>query len=89
MPTTRDEYPTRTAPTVAECERLADLKLGWDGYRGKPTTAEAINSVKHLFVVPLNSGGVQVEAHLRGGSVEIEIGPDGALESVCWIKSRT
>lgn len=84
----KDEYPPRTAPKVADCRRLLDLKPGWDGYRGKTTTEAALNSVEHIFVVPLNSGGVQVEAHLHGGSVEFEIGPDGALESVCWVKQR-
>ncbi len=40
---------------------------------------ETIQLLTDLSVVPVNDGGVQFEWHMPGGSVEIEISPDGKI----------
>lgn len=61
---------------------LADLKPGWDGYNGVPTTEQAIRTAEGIQYVPMSNGGMQIELHALGCSVEIEIGPDGRVEYV-------
>lgn len=62
--------------------KLAELKRGWDGYDGIPTTEQAIRTAEGLQYVPMSNGGMQIELHTLGLTVEIEIGPSGRIEYV-------
>jgi len=65
---------------------LLALKDGWDGYDGRAPTSAAVHAAvaikQNLALVPLSSGGVQLEAHAGGLDLEIEIGPDGMLRGI-------
>ena len=69
-------------------ERLSELLRlpgGWDGMRARPLTDVAVTSAVHLLFAiatdetlppqffPLPDGGIQMEWHVAGESVEIEI----------------
>lgn len=62
--------------------KLADLKHGWDGYDGIPTTERAIRTAEGLQYTPMSDGGMQIELHTLGVSVEIEIDPSGRVANV-------
>ncbi|MEV7136728.1 hypothetical protein [Streptomyces tauricus] len=74
---------------VEKINKLLALPKGWDGYRAEPVTIEAgIAMVSVLFSVmdrrslrpqlfPLANGGIQVEWHVGGSSIEIEVSADG------------
>lgn len=62
-----------------------NLGPNWDGYKALPPTKEAIHSASCMTPVPMNDGGIQLEIHLEGGSVEIEIMPSGRLGPVMYI----
>jgi hypothetical protein len=64
-------------------DELRDLREDWDGYGSPPPTEEAIALAELIInaeprVVPLSSGGVQIEWPVAGA--EISITPDGTLE---------
>ena len=61
---------------------LADLKPGWDGYDGQPTTEQAIRTAEGLQYIPMSNGGMQMELHTLDLSVEIEIEPSGRVANV-------
>jgi hypothetical protein len=68
---------------VADTPRaLSDLKDGWDGYDGIPTTEQAIRTAEGICYIPMSNGGMQIELHTLAISVEIEVGPDGRIENV-------
>jgi hypothetical protein len=69
-------------------EYLKALPENWDSYNGRRVTDAALIALRCLTVVPRSNGGVQVEMHIRGGSVEIDIAPDGKLEAVMWDANR-
>jgi len=48
----------------------------------RPITEAAIDAAKRFFVVATNIGGIQIETHQSGIDLEIEIGPDGTIQSV-------
>ena len=63
-------------------ERLSNLQSNWDGYGALPpsprTIAEALNIWVWLpgdgwQVVPVPSGGVQIERHRDGVDIEISV----------------
>ena len=54
----------------------------WDGYGGKPTAAAAIETARYMTGVPMGDGGLQLEMHAGGASVEIVVRPDGIVNSV-------
>ncbi|MFI6282096.1 hypothetical protein [Streptomyces sp. NPDC050988] len=74
---------------VEKINKLLALPKGWDGHRAEPVTIEAgIAMLSVLFSVmerrslqpqlfPLASGGIQVEWHVSGSSIEIEVAADG------------
>lgn len=66
-------------------KELGTLKFDWDGYKGLAPTKEAIDSAMHMTPVPMPDGGIQLEIHIPGGSVEIEIMPDGHIGPVLFI----
>lgn len=51
----------------------------WDSYGALPPTQEARNTLDALWVVPMNNGGVQIELHVGGKDIELEINPDGSI----------
>jgi len=75
-----------TAPYIEDCRRLTVLAPGWDGYRGRPTSLDAIVSVLSGQVVPGAGGGCQIEWHLPDCDLEIEFTVSGAVKSVAWNK---
>jgi len=83
-------------------ERLRRLGPGWDGPRSVPISSSLINLVNVLireslaplgsdarapFVVPLPSGGVQVEWHTTLGELEFELEYDGA--AAFWVRDHS
>lgn len=83
-------------------DRLRQLSYGWDGPGSLPIDSSLINRVNALiretlsslgekalapFVVPLSSGGVQVEWHTGRGKLEFELGADGA--ATIWVRDHS
>lgn len=74
-----------------ELNRLLELPLGWDGRHAARTTYEAVQTTVDVLPAisdeqsippqffPLPDGGIQVEWHVAGAAIEIEI--DGAGEA--------
>lgn len=62
------------------------LEDNWDSYGGRATTDQAKATVKNLHAFPLSGGGMQIDLHAGGSSIEIEINPDGQIHSVFWEK---
>ena len=70
---------------LADLERIATRLRGWDGSDGLPLAADALVTAARLVVrlsrddellphlVPLSTGGVQLEWHVAGRSLEIEV----------------
>lgn len=65
-------------------DSLVGLQDGWDGYRGKAPTNEALATAANLCVIPLPNGGVQIEMHAGGADIEIEICAHGKVRGVYW-----
>jgi len=78
--------PARVAPPEKDAARLLALEDGWDTYDGRAPTEAAVHVAaaikRNLTLVPLSSGGVQLEAHAGGVDLEIVIDPDGRLRGV-------
>lgn len=65
--------------------KFAQLELGWDGHGGRPVRADVIAFVWSLLgsimsartpapqIVPLSSGGLQLEWHLRQIDIKISV----------------
>ncbi|WP_406353182.1 hypothetical protein [Streptomyces sp. NBC_00658] len=74
---------------VDKINKLLALPEGWDGYRADRIPVEAgVSMLRVLLSVmdrrslqpqlfPLPSGGLQVEWHVSGSSIEIEVAADG------------
>lgn len=70
---------------LADLERIATRQRGWDGGDGLPLTVAALVTAARLVVhlsrdddlrphlVPLSTGGTQLEWHVAGHSLEIEV----------------
>ena len=63
-----------------DIDKMADLKENWDSYGAVPIDPRAIAEAKRVQsvlteydAVPCPDGGVQLERHTHGYSVEIEI----------------
>jgi len=82
MPALRERNLRRA---LADLERIATRRRGWDGSDGLPLAADALVTAARLVVhlsrddellphlVPLSTGGVQLEWHVAGYSLEIEV----------------
>jgi len=82
MPALRERNLRRV---LANLERIATRRHGWDGADGLPLAAGALTTAARLVVhlsredellphlVPLPTGGVQLEWHVAGSSLEIEV----------------
>lgn len=74
-----------------ELNRVALLSAGWDGAKARAVTDAALREVARILgllvgddtllpqVFPLVDGGIQVEWHAGGDSVEVEIEGDGSV----------
>jgi hypothetical protein len=62
-------------------QQLLALETGWDSYKARPITQAAIETLGQFSVVPCSSGGIQFEIHRDGFDIEIEIDPNGKIES--------
>jgi hypothetical protein len=87
-----------TPPWLASVQQalieLLDLREGWNSYRAHPIAREAVVEAARLLastmqtdtpppsVIPTPPGGVQLEWHLRGMDVEVEIAPQGQVRLV-------
>jgi hypothetical protein len=67
---------------VSTLDDLRALPANWDGYGGITITEAALNTADKLTFVPCATGGIQIELHAGGMTVEVEIGPDGLIGSV-------
>lgn len=79
---------------MTEFEQLLDIAgdarfrhEGWDSYGAAPLDDRAVDAVRAFLswrwaVVPINSGGLQLERHDSGCDLEIEFGADGRLLSI-------
>jgi hypothetical protein len=67
--------------------KLRQLEDDWDGYGGSRIEEAALLAVSRMNLVPTTAGGVQIELHGSGRTVEVTLGPDGLVESVCcdWV----
>jgi len=65
---------------------LMSLPKNWDSEDAVPTTKlaadKAFEVLNKVFVVPLFSGGCQLEWHIDGNYVEIEINQKGEISHV-------
>lgn len=87
------DMPAWVKPTLARLVELMQLPPDWDSYEGLPPTrsnlAVALNVLAAVmsddaelpWVVPLPSGGFQLEWHLDSAGVEIAI--DGGDSAIC------
>lgn len=66
---------------------LLNLAPNWDSYGAAPIRPQAVETVKALKVVPVCTGGVQIELCAGGADLEIEIGPDGQVNGVYFEKA--
>lgn len=61
------------------------LAVNW---KSGSITNEALATLGTFAVTPTVTGGIQIEAHQDGIDLEIEIGPDGRIESVLLMPAR-
>jgi hypothetical protein len=84
-----------------DIDRLRKLSRGWDGPRSLPIDDSLLNRVAALvrqslaplgkdarapFVVPLPSGGVQLEWHTARGELEFELAANGT--ATIWVRDH-
>ncbi|MGH9427978.1 MAG: hypothetical protein ACRD2L_16970 [Terriglobia bacterium] len=79
--------------SIQSLSRLRQLEKNWDGVSAKMLTDDACETALRLLValampappsaqlVPLTDGGVQLEWHVAGNDVEIEIDPKGDIHA--------
>jgi hypothetical protein len=94
-----DEILPWAADVSARLRHLIGLEVGWDGYRGVPTKEDvaqfaatllsqiAIFSTPAPALVPLSSGGLQIEWHTRQADIEISILAPFTVEA--WVSDPT
>ncbi len=67
---------------------MRDLKPDWDSYGSRRISEDALAIASEIHtaltgkwqIVPVATGGVQIELHAQGIDIEIEINPDGTVE---------
>lgn len=79
------QNPEWQAAVETRLKELMNLEIGWDGYQGQPV---ALANVVFAFcmlesictgdslapqIVPGSSGDIQLEWHLQGGSIELDV----------------
>jgi hypothetical protein len=60
---------------------LRALPPGWDTYGAPAISESAIRTLESFAAVPMGEGGIQLEVHRDGWSIEIVIGADGRIAS--------
>lgn len=63
---------------------LQALSVGWDSYGGLPLTDEAAETLRRINIVPSSDGGAQIEMHVGGADIEIEVEPDGQILGISF-----
>ena len=71
-----------------DLSHLKELKDGWYDENSKSITDAAIKTAEYIQVVPMFSGGVQIELHAGGMDVEIVVEPDGRIFDICASRTR-
>ena len=80
--------PSWLGAVLDELSALLDLKHDWNSYGAVPIEKEAVVAAARLVtfggqdqlrptIVPVADGGVQLEWHRAGVSIEVEVGPEG------------
>lgn len=81
--------PAWLAQSAERMNELLQLPRGWNSHKARPTEPRAATAALELLgrimipgltppqIVPTVHGGVQLEWHVRGLDVEIEVAPDG------------
>jgi hypothetical protein len=87
LPRLRQVLPRIQSEVLPILVELMRLGPNWDSYRARPVKKEPLEAAIHLLtklldedtvmpsIVPANDGGVQLEWHALGKSIEIEISP--------------
>ena len=80
-------------PVATAINELAKLPHGWNSYDSPPMTeaallsarkiAEALRTLVHVSPVP--GGGIQFEWHGGGADIEIEVMPNGSVETLVTV----
>lgn len=73
---------------MCSLEELKELPANWDSYGAVTITEAALNTANNLTFVPLSNGGIQIELHTGGVDMELEIHPDGMIQSLFWEPKR-
>jgi len=78
---------------IQQLARLRQLDKGWDGAKAEPLTDDACDTAIRLLtalampapptaqLVPLEDGGLQLEWHVEGNDVELEIDAQGEVHA--------
>lgn len=78
---------------MATYEQMLRLQHDWDSYGAGPidprATAAAQAFEAALCRVPICTGGVQLEWHIHGVTMEIEFAPDGSVVGIFAKDERT
>lgn len=75
------------APSV-DLSHLRALAPDWDSYGAHVIAEPAIATAQAIAFVPSPDGGVQIELYAGDAEIEIEIGPDGFVDTVLWGRPR-
>ena len=81
---------TVSAPLIGTkwAGRLLALKPNWDSYGAPRISRDAISTIEHFATVPCSDGGIQLEIHRNGFDIEIEVGPDGAIQGALVAREK-
>lgn len=62
---------------------LSELKENWNTYGAPPIDPRSILSARKLFrsicVIPTTRGGIQIDSHVAGHDIEIELDETGSI----------
>jgi len=93
-----DDDPAWLEPLITRLTTIAQLPPNWDSYAAPQISIDAIRSAMNVMkfhttwntpspeVVPMSSGGVQLEWHENGIDLEITCSSDGSIEF--WTEDR-
>ena len=87
--------PRWIVPITDRLTHLSKLRQNWDSYGASPVSTQAITFAIQVLneimaestplpaIVPTTDGGVQLEWHLAGIDLEVEVSGDGILSVLC------
>lgn len=67
---------------------LRALEPNWDSYGAATISEAALTTASYLCFVPTVNGGIQIELHAGGMDIEVEIDPEGLIETVLVAPER-